>query len=78
MSNNHTVLEVEDNGLGINLEKYGEQLFKLRKVFHRHPESRGVGLFLVKNQVETMGGEIAVKSEENKGTTFFINFDKHS
>jgi signal transduction histidine kinase len=75
---NRTVLEVADNGLGINLEKYGQHLFKLRKVFHRHPESRGVGLFLVKNQVETMGGEITVKSTENTGTTFFINFDKHS
>ena len=67
-----TVLEVADNGLGINLTKYGHQLFKMRKTFHEHPESRGLGLFLIKNQVESMGGEIAVKSEVNRGTTFHV------
>jgi PAS domain S-box-containing protein len=69
-------LHVADNGLGINLEKYGHQLFKMRKTFHRHPEARGIGLFLVKNQVESMGGSIRVHSEENNGTTFTIQFTK--
>ena len=70
------VLKVSDNGLGINLEKYGHQIFKMRKTFHYHPEARGIGLFLVKNQVEAMGGSISVISEENKGTTFTIHFKK--
>ncbi len=69
-------LEVSDNGSGINLEKYGHQVFKLRKTFHEHPESRGVGLFLIKNQIEAMGGEINISSKENIGTTFIINFYK--
>ncbi len=67
-----TMLEVSDNGLGINLSKYGHQIFKMRKTFHEHPESRGLGLFLIKNQIESMGGEISVKSEVNTGTTFFV------
>lgn len=68
------VLIVKDNGLGIDLEKYGSQLFGLRKVFHDHKEARGVGLFLTKTQVETMGGKIKAESEVGKGTTFTIEF----
>jgi PAS domain S-box-containing protein len=72
----HAMLEVADNGLGINLSKYGHQMFKLRKTFHRHPESRGLGLFMIKNQIEAMGGEISVQSKVNEGTTFFVIFSK--
>ena len=75
--NNDIILEVKDNGLGINLERYGHQIFKLQKTFHKHPESRGIGLFMIKNQIEAMGGEISVESEEDVGTTFFVNFNKH-
>lgn len=71
------LMEVRDNGLGINLSKYGHHIFKLRKTFHRHPESRGIGLFMIKNQIEAMGGEIKLESQENQGTTFFINFSKY-
>ncbi|MBI3218377.1 MAG: PAS domain-containing sensor histidine kinase [Bacteroidetes bacterium] len=65
---------VKDNGLGINLKKYGHHIFKLRKTFHNHPESRGIGLFMVKNQIEALGGEINIFSEENNGTTFTVKF----
>jgi signal transduction histidine kinase len=71
-----TFLECSDNGLGIDLERYKHQLFKMRKTFHPHPESRGIGLFLVKNQIEAMGGEITVTSVPNTGTTFTIIFNK--
>jgi len=73
----HIYLQVSDNGLGINLERYGHQVFKLRKTFHRHPESRGIGLFMIKNQIEAMGGEIILTSKENEGTTFSVNFNKY-
>ena len=76
-NNGNIILEAKDNGLGINLERYNHQVFKLRKTFHRHPESRGIGLFMIKNQIEAMGGEISISSQENEGTTFFINFNKH-
>lgn len=75
--NGHTILEARDNGLGINLERYKHHIFKLRKTFHPHPESRGIGLFMIKNQIEAMGGDISISSQENKGSTFFINFNKH-
>ena len=75
--NKDIILEIRDKGLGINLDKYGHQIFKLQKTFHRHPESRGIGLFMIKNQIEAMGGEITIESQENIGTTFFVNFNKH-
>ena len=68
------VLKVTDNALGIDLDRYGHQLFQLRKTFHEHAEARGVGLFLTKTQVETMGGTIRAESEPGKGSTFTIRF----
>lgn len=70
----HVVLEISDNGLGIDLKKYGKQLFNLHKTFHGNPDARGVGLFITKNQVETLGGRIDVQSDVGKGTTFRILF----
>lgn len=68
------ILEVEDNGLGIDLKKYGNQVFKLHKVFHPGYDSKGVGLFMTKNQIETFGGTIDIESEKDVGTKFIIKF----
>ncbi|SHJ88863.1 PAS domain S-box-containing protein [Arenibacter nanhaiticus] len=71
-------LEFADNGMGIDLDKYGSQLFGMYRTFHEHKEARGVGLFIIKNQIEAMGGRIEVKSSVNKGsnfTTYFKNGD---
>ncbi|HEY9045206.1 MAG TPA: PAS domain S-box protein [Ohtaekwangia sp.] len=69
-----TELRVRDNGLGIDLERFGEKLFGLHKTFHDNKEARGVGLFLTKTQIEAMGGTVTVESEVDKGTTFIIRF----
>ncbi len=70
--NTDTYLRFSDNGLGINLNKHGSKIFSLYKTFHHHPEAKGIGLYLVKTQVESMGGAIQIDSEVNKGTTFTI------
>ena len=67
----------KDNGLGIDLEKKGEQIFGLYKRFHFHTDGKGMGLYMVRIQVETLGGQISVKSEVNKGTEFKIKFKNH-
>jgi PAS domain S-box-containing protein len=67
-------LLVRDNGLGIDLSKYGDKLFGLHKTFHGNQEARGVGLFLIKTQVEALGGSITAESEVGKGTAFRILF----
>lgn len=72
---NFVVLEVSDNGMGMNLDSYGKELFGLYKRFHAHIEGRGLGLYLVKSQVESLGGRIEIESQLNAGTTFFIYFN---
>jgi PAS domain S-box-containing protein len=74
--NNKILLIVTDNGLGIDLKKNGHKLFGLNNTFHRHPESKGVGLFMIKTQIEAIGGSILVESDVNKGTTFKIILKK--
>ncbi|NBL64887.1 PAS domain-containing protein [Flavobacterium sp. NST-5] len=76
LEGNKKVLSITDNGLGIDLSLYGEALFKMHETFHQHPDSRGVGLYITKSQVEAMGGEIKVSSEVGKGTTFKIYFNE--
>jgi PAS domain S-box-containing protein len=71
---NSVELHVSDNGLGIDMEKFGDKLFGLHKTFHVHQEARGVGLFLIKTQIESMGGSITAESVVDKGTTFIIKF----
>lgn len=68
-------LTCEDNGTGINLQKHGAKLFGLNKTFHEHPDAKGTGLFITKNQIETMGGTIYIESEVDKGTKFIIYFN---
>ena len=70
----YVILNIEDNGLGIDLEKYGKKMFGMYKTFHKHDDARGVGLFITKNQVEAMGGYIEVESKVNVGSTFKIYF----
>lgn len=71
-------ISFEDNGIGIDLSKHGQNIFNLYKRFHFHVEGKGIGLFLVKTQVEALGGTITVKSEIERGTTFEIVFKQGS
>lgn len=69
-------LTFKDNCMGIDLDKRGEQVFGLYKRFHPHSaEGKGIGLYMVKTQVETLGGKISLTSEVNKGTEFKIVFE---
>jgi len=74
--NGHTVLEHTDNGIGIDLALHGDKIFGLYKTFHQNKNANGVGLFLVKNQVETQGAQIIVESQPNQGATFKIIFNE--
>ena len=65
-------LIIEDNGIGIDLERYSDKIFSLYKRFHSHIEGKGLGLFLVKLQTESLGGRIEVKSSPNQGATFTV------
>ena len=74
--NGKIVLLFEDNGIGIDLSTAGEHVFGLYKRFHTdRAEGKGMGLYMVKTQVESMGGKISVSSEVNVGTQFRIEFN---
>ncbi|WP_295676068.1 CHASE3 domain-containing protein [uncultured Mucilaginibacter sp.] len=73
--NNKLELLFSDNGMGINLKKNGDQVFGLYKRFHSTAEGKGLGLFMVKTQVDALGGKISVHSLENEGTEFRIEFN---
>ncbi len=71
----HTIISIADNGLGIDLQKYGDKLFGMYKTFHDRTDARGIGLYITKNQMEAMNGKIITCSEVGKGTTFNLYFD---
>ncbi len=73
---NSVNLVIKDNGIGIDLEKNHDKIFGLYQRFHDHPDSKGLGLYLVKSQIEAMGGSIEVESQVNKGTQFTLTFKK--
>ncbi len=72
--NDSITLIFKDNGIGIDLERNRDKVFGLYQRFHDYPDSKGLGLYLVKSQVEAMGGAITIESEVNKGTTFTLIF----
>lgn len=76
---NETVCIVcKDNGIGIDLNMFGDKIFGFYKRFHTHVEGKGLGLHLVKKQVELLHGRIEVKSSIGEGTTFSIFLPKYN
>ncbi|MFD3001568.1 PAS domain S-box protein [Pontibacter toksunensis] len=72
--NNYICLRVQDNGSGIDLEKQQDKIFGLYKRFHHGVEGKGLGLHLVKTQVELLGGKVEVQSKLHEGSTFDVYF----
>ena len=72
LRDDNVILEVSDNGLGIDLKRHQADLFKLYKRFHSHTPGKGLGLFIVKQQLDKLNGRIEVESVPDQGTTFKI------
>ncbi|MDO7875878.1 PAS domain-containing protein [Hymenobacter sp. ASUV-10] len=66
------VLEVRDNGLGMELDNPDNPTFQLFARQHTHIEGTGVGLYLVQRIVRSQGGHLTVSSTPGEGTTFTI------
>ncbi|WP_197286195.1 ATP-binding protein [Pedobacter sp. PACM 27299] len=63
-----------DQGLGFDMESVKHKVFGLHQTFHSHAESKGVGLFLIYNHINSLGGHIEVESKVNEGVKFVLTF----
>jgi signal transduction histidine kinase len=68
------VIIVRDNGMGIDLKRFGDKVFGLYNRFNLEVEGKGLGLYLVKTQVETLNGTTDIQSIPSEGTTSTILF----
>ncbi|OYZ33472.1 MAG: PAS domain-containing sensor histidine kinase [Sphingobacteriales bacterium 17-39-43] len=73
-SNGLSQLIISDNGMGFDMEKVRDKVFGLNQKFHDHPDSKGIGLYLVYNHITSLGGRISLDSKINEGATFTITF----
>jgi two-component system OmpR family sensor kinase len=70
---------LEDNGIGIPKEhqsKVFDKFYRVDSSLTYEISGTGIGLSIVKELVEIQGGRIWLKSVENKGTRFYIEFKK--
>ncbi|WP_084165841.1 PAS domain-containing sensor histidine kinase [Dyadobacter crusticola] len=68
----HVQVFIKDNGIGIDLQKHGKDIFEMFKTFHGNADARGIGLFITKFQTEALGGHIQVESQVDQGTCFKV------
>jgi len=74
MTAGSVIIVFRDNGIGIDLVRNRDKIFGLYQRFHNYSDSKGLGLYLVKSQVESMDGTIIVDSVVGKGTVFTLTF----
>ncbi len=69
---------VTDNGMGLDTERYKDRLFGLYQRFHNNTDSKGFGLYMIKSQMEALGGKVEIESRVNEGTSMILTFLKAS
>ena len=74
----YVYLKVKDNGIGFDSSKYGEKIFKLYERVHHNIEGKGLGLYLIKTQIEALNGKIDVNSIPNEGAIFIVSIKKEN
>ena len=72
------LLEVKDNGIGLDLKRYGKKLFKPFERLTKQASGQGLGLHLVKTMVERNGGYIEVDGSEDMGMCFRLYLKPYS
>ena len=77
LSGEQLAIEVQDNGIGIDLETHENKLFGMFTRLHNQSAGSGIGLYIVKKIMDSAGGEVQVHSKLNFGTTFTLLFPKN-
>ncbi len=72
--NNVSQLIFSDNGIGFDMDAVENKIFGLHQSFHNSKDSKGIGLYLVQNHLQSLGGKITVESKVNIGTRFTMTF----
>ena len=68
----YTYIYVRDNGIGFDSHALGHKIFKLYERLHYHIDGKGLGLYLIKTQIESLNGKIDVYSKPMQGALFTI------
>lgn len=72
----HLLFSIQDTGIGIpqsESDRVFTQFFRGQNAVTQEPEGTGLGLFLVKSFIDRFGGRIWFESQENVGTTFYVD-----
>ncbi len=78
---NTILCEIQDQGLGLSVADQAKLFNKFARLTPRptaNEHSTGLGLFIVKKLVEAMNGQVSCCSELGKGSTFIVEFPRHS
>jgi len=70
---------VRDTGIGIpkaSQERIFAKFFRAQNVIRQETSGTGLGLYVVKGLVQTLGGSVWFKSTEDEGTTFYVSLPK--
>lgn len=70
--NGNIKIYFQDNGIGIDMKRYRNQVFGFYKRFNLNTSGKGMGLFMIKSQISSLGGTIDIESHPDKGTTFIV------
>lgn len=69
----YTYIYVRDNGIGFDSDLMGQKIFKLYERLHYNIEGKGLGLYLIKTQIESLNGKIEVYSKPLEGALFTVS-----
>jgi len=72
----HILMTFQDNGIGMDITRHRDRIFGLYQRFHEHSGGKGIGLYLIRSQVEALGGSIGLESEVDKGMSVLLRFKK--
>ncbi|WP_316782698.1 HAMP domain-containing sensor histidine kinase [Pedobacter frigiditerrae] len=72
---NNLVIKIEDNGIGIS-EEYHQKVFDMFYILDSRKRGTGLGLYIIKQSVDKLGGTIALDSILGVGSKFTITLPK--